>query len=302
MKKNFNEIYDKIYHNGIEELKNIKSKKYISGIICVVSTIVFVLIVFLKINNIAMLAITVLCLVISFLYNMLMTHKYKIMYKKCVIKTLVNAYDPNMTFEPFRGIGRMDYNSACYNERYDEFHTEDLIEGTILENISYKMSQITTIRIEYVTDRDGNRSKEEHTVFSGLFGMVDLGGRPIFPIEITYDSILNKFNSKRIEVDSAQFEKQYDLYSVDKVKTMEIFTADLIEKINDFKQETGYKIEMKIVGTYLYFRIPCRDVFEAPLFKSELDYSVLLKYFKLIDAPIEIITQLIENMDYANSK
>ena len=85
------------------------------------------------------------------------------------------------------------------------------------------------------------------------------------------------------------------MFASDKVRAMEIFTADLIDEINKLREDTGYTIQLKVIHNQVFFRIHCGEAFEAPLLKNATDYSVLYKYFKMIDSPISIITKLIEN-------
>ena len=57
----------------------------------------------------------------------------------------------------------------------------------------------------------------------------------------------------------------------DKVRTMEIFTSDLIEKYIDIMNINKYLFEVKIENDMLYFRYKCGDVFEAPAFGMGLN-------------------------------
>ena len=101
-------------------------------------------------------------------------------------------------------------------------------------------------------------------------------------------------------MDSADFEQKYDILADNKIQAMQIFNSDLIDKINDFNEYTGYFMELKLHKNKVFFRVECKEAFEAPEVKETLDYSVLYKYFKMIDSPVNIIETLIKNIEDLN--
>ena len=116
-------------------------------------------------------------------------------------------------------------------------------------------------------------------------------------IDIYNDSITNRYNDNRIEVDSAEFEKYYDCFSTQKVDTLRIFTSDLIEKFNEVRRNSKYGFELKIKNNMIYFRYKCGQLFEPPTLKNGLNKELIKKYYKFIYFPLEVIVKLSSNIN-----
>ena len=54
-------------------------------------------------------------------------------------------------------------------------------------------------------------------------------------------------------MDSAEFENNYDIFSKDKIKALEIFTSVIIDEINNFRINFGKPIQIRIKNGKLYF-------------------------------------------------
>ena len=108
----------------------------------------------------------------------------------------------------------------------------------------------------------------------------------------------NRFKKNRIEVDSAEFEQYYDLIATDRLLALKIFTPELIEIFNELRREhpkSGF--ELKIEGSKVYFRFKCgHDLFEPPIFKSDLDEKTIKRYFKLIYYPFELSKEIVKRV------
>ena len=117
-------------------------------------------------------------------------------------------------------------------------------------------------------------------------------------INVQIDSITEHNNKDRIEMDSSEFEKYYDIITKDKNMAMRIFTADLIEEIVNIKKKTKIPVEIKIDENMIYFRYKCGPMFEPPfLLRNGLDKNLLKEYFKLIYYPIELLEKLCDNIN-----
>ena len=160
------------------------------------------------------------------------------------------------------------------------------------------MAQVRTKKIEIVRDDRGKYiGKEEHIVFDGLYGMVDLNGINLSEINVATNTIISKYKNSRIEMDSAEFENNYDIFSKDKIKALEIFTSEIIDEINNFKTNIGKPIQIRIKNGKLFFNVYLGEILEPPTFKNIMDYDILYKYFKIIDQPINLISEILKNID-----
>lgn len=295
MKRNFNEIYQEIYTNGVKELTELKNNHNLSLFIFLVFVILIATLFITQKRFSPILVISIFATILSLVIFIKAQYDYKKGFKELVIKRIVYLYNPEFTYSPADGVSRREYIESFFDTQFDRFYTEDLIKGVINDEYSFKMAQVKTEVEEVERDSDGKSHVEVHTLFSGLFGIVEIKDSMIMKMDITSNNFLNKYNKSRIEVDSSEFEKKYDMFSTDKVRTMEIFTSDIIEEFNKFEEETGYVMQIKVVPNKLYFRISCGESFEAPLVKDALSYDYLYKNFRMIDFPIDIISKMIEN-------
>lgn len=295
--RNFNEIYEEIIQSGIvQELANLRNKNNIA-FISFFGLIVIALIAFFYHISLSVILCLIIAVVIVFVYFVRISMAYKKSFKSKIIEKIVKHYDPSFTFLAYPGVTSEEYRRSKFDADYDKFYSEDMIEGRINGKYQFKMSQVHTQKEEYVTDDQGNRRVEYHTLFKGLYGFVNVEGTSIMTMDIQSNSFVNKYNKSRIEVDSAEFEKDYDIFATDKVRAMEIFTSDLIQEFNDFQDETNKNIRIKVYRNVLFFRLEVGDIFEAPMIKDATSYEYLLKNFQLIDYPITIITKILENAE-----
>lgn len=296
-KKSFNEIYEEIHSEGEAEISKLKAERNASiaffAIFLLLSAIAFVTMPTNMTLITVLVVVTIICLIKYFHDNT----KYKTRYKEIVMEKMVRLYDSNLIFEPKNGITSHEYNMSGFDTKYDRFYAEDLIKGNIF-NSNFRMSQVKTIERETTTDSEGNTTTSDTVTFLGLFGYISLNGKYFGDIHILPNTRMLKTKSARIEIDSAEFEKYYDFMASDKVRAMQVFTSDVIEMLNRFKEKTKCIMEIRMERTgRLFFRIRCGDAFEAPKLKEALDYETIYKYYSMIDLPLSIIGKIMENVN-----
>ena len=299
---NFNDIYMNLLKEKDPELDKIQKERIVSCISFYAIMIILTIMIFnywsnFKINMYLFVIFLLADLFCLFTY-ILVSAKYKNLYKQTVISQLVKGYSPNLNYNGNLGVSSLDYRNANYNETYNKFYSEDLIEGYLDEKYHIKMSEVVVEQEETRRDSEGNKETTSSIVFSGWFGYVDIPDK-LFPyFEVSTNNIFNKYNGSRIEVDSAEFEKYFDLYTVDKIRTMQIFTADLIEEFNKAREDLKKSVQVKVIGQRLFFRFAGeKNSFEAPNYKKVLDFDEMYYNFKLIDRPIKLISKILENSD-----
>ena len=179
--KNFNEVYEKIYHEVDKEGLKVAQRKNFLTIFSVFGTIFGIIIMFIFFPIIAYTLILILVgalilfLVISFTSVKKEKPKsppivknptlaYEDLFKREVITKLVAYSGEDLTFNPKGSISRELYEEGGFNS-YDNYDSEDLIYGTLDNSITVNIAD-TTVEDEY-TDSDGNTSA--HIMFQGLY-------------------------------------------------------------------------------------------------------------------------------------
>ena len=90
-------------------------------------------------------------------------------------------------------------------------------------------------------------------------------------------------------MDSTSFEKVYDVYCNNKIAGMQVFTADTMQKILDFKEKYKMYPEISLKKNNLYMRFPIfKNCLEHNIFKNILDYKEIESFYILISSIINI--------------
>lgn len=295
--RNFNEIYEKMLIKKDPMLDKLQRRKQLLALVFLCLIILFFVIYPKMGNKNAFLVFYIILAFLDFGLLALIGIKYRQMYKINIIQNLVKSYSEGLNYNSKYGVSISDYVSSNFPGYFNKFHSEDLIQGNIDNEFNIKMSEIKLEKEETTIDGDGNTTTNSVIVFRGIYGFVDIRDKMPPYFYVSNDKKMNKYNDFRIEVDSAEFEKYYDLYSEDKIRTMQVFTAELIEEFNRAREELKATMELKSERGRIYFRIPMKDLFEAPDFSKTLDFNKMYNNFKVIDSPIRLISKLIENVN-----
>lgn len=301
--KSFNEIYQEIYKENNEELENLRKSRAKKSIILTGISIIGVCLIikiFVKYTSIFILPwILVLGLMFAIIISALNKGKYTPIFKEKVIAPFIKNIDENLQYYPKKGISSSIYRDGEF-EGYDSYSSEDAIEGILDGKYALRMAEVHTQ--EESTDSDGNT--HTYTVFHGIFGNIECSKNIGTKLKIHSDKGIlgNIFKGKqRVEMDSGEFEKYFDVYGENKIIAMQILTSDVMAMMIEFREESKIKYELTIKNDQIYIRFHTGEVFEPQLlFKSALDYDMLKKYYDIIDFVFRVsraINKAIENTE-----
>lgn len=128
-------------------------------------------------------------------------------------------------------------------EPYTEYNSNDYTSGLLEGKTPFQMSDLHTL---YVT-RDENGKPTKTTTFKGLFSVSELTQFIPNKIQIRLDKkILGKemTDVNKINMDSQEFEKYFNVFCNNKLLTMQIITSDLMDYILSFKKANNIKFEI----------------------------------------------------------
>lgn len=239
--KNFKEIYDSIYASFGQALeskrKTVLGKKITAFIIGVcLSVVIFIL--FVNSPYIPLIGIIIVLIIIIIIFALNKINKdYILFYKEKAIKEIVKQSNPNLTYCYDKGISSNEYAESKFDFGWDRYHTEDLIEGTLEDGSTLRMAQVHTEEEHTSTDSDGHTTTTYVTTFLGLYGIIGLKTATRADFMIKENSKFAKFNKNRIEMESAEFEKYYDVYTnnitndITNINETIILSPDEIDKV-----------------------------------------------------------------------
>ena len=306
--KNFDEVYEEINNSNTgSELNKMRKTIFLKESLLFISVFaIAIYLINLVIHNdveyiYIPIILEIVTIVVFLLSVMKWNKKYQKDYKEEIINELVKKSNLGYKYLYKEGIGSWEYAESKFDSGWDLYSTEDLIEGAMDDGTKFKMAQVHTQNEHTSTDSDGTTTTTYVTTFLGLYGIIDLDTDTNVDFMIKENSKFLKFNKQRIEMESAEFEKFYDVFSLSKdgenrQNTMELLTPETIEKFVEIRNIFKKSINVRVYNHKIYFRIWVGDIFEPPTFKNCLDYKMLYKYFLIIDVPRMIYETLIDNI------
>ena len=294
--KSFNEIYEEIYrenHENLENLRKKNSRKYIYFLVIILVTVFLV-----YIEQIIFAFLLFIIFTIFLLKSIDKKRNYVSEFKEKVIEPFIKNIDDNLEYSPTSGIEPYLYKQGEF-EGFDIYRSEDKISGKLDGKYNLIMGEVITE--EERVDSEGNSSS--YTLFHGIFGYVECAKNITTKLKIHSDKgLLGKvFQGKtKIEMDSSEFEKYFDVYGENKIIAMQILTSDVMDLMISFRQESKIQYELTIKDNRMYIRFHTGDVFEPKAFKKALDYNMLKRYYDIIDFIFKVskaINKAIENTE-----
>lgn len=299
MEKEFEEsfegLYNKIYDSCKDRLKEVKDKnnKFLLVVGIVLAVINLIIYIMPNLRYLFGLSMSISACVLMILL-MSGNKNYKRIYKENVIEGLVKAYNEKFYYSPTNGITKVEYGLSNFDNKVDEYYSEDRVYGTLDNGDNFQLAEVVTFEVSRIVDADGKVKENKTQTFRGMYGVVRLEKNTLSNIYIASNSKFRKFSKNRLEVDSSLFEEYYDCITKDKVDTMRIFTSELIEKYIEIVKDNKYGFELKIVDNMMFFRYKTNQLFEPPMFSSGLDKNFIKKNYKVLYYPLEIMKSTID--------
>jgi len=308
--KTFDEIYEELKSGETEEINqlwksvkkdNEKAKK-IGIIICLIIDIFLVAIFAKNIINSSSIFLIFFAIMFVLVFNFIIYSvitviggvsknyiQFRKQYKNIVIKKLMNNFYNNLEYFPYKQMPEYIYNKQNY-EYYNKYESDDYIEGQIDNKYSIQMAEILTQEERTYKNKDGETETEIITKFHGLFAKVVMHKSINGELQIVQDGGL----ADNLKMDSSEFEKYFDVRATDKIVGMQLLTADVMEELIQFENQTNMKYEVFIKDNELYLRFHSGEMFEVPDIKKEaLDKSTIHKYFYMLNFTYNLSKRLI---------
>ena len=140
--KSFNEIYEQIYTESNEELQILKRNRIIKILIALIIGIL-TLLVLNKIIDTAIPFVLITIMIILITGVVISKEKYTPTFKEKAIKPLIKNIDMNLKYNPKGGIPSAIYQKGEF-EKYDNYHSEDEIEGMLDGKCILRMAEVLT--------------------------------------------------------------------------------------------------------------------------------------------------------------
>jgi hypothetical protein len=143
------------------------------------------------------------------------------------------------------------------------------------------------------TDSEGK--KHVKTKFNGIFGEIQClkNIKTDLKISLNKRNLTPIFNEKtKIEMDSTEFEKYFDINTGNRLIAMQILTADLMQLMIDFIKQSNIYYEINIKNNQMYIRFHTGEVFETKMFKKSMDKDMIKKHYDIIEFIFKVIREI----------
>lgn len=199
---------------------------------------------------------------------------------------------------------RLDYNNGGY-ENYDYYTSKNIVSGTLSDDSKFIMAGIETE--DKSEDSDGKATYTD--VFNGIFISITLPFKIPTKIQLEPNKNKQKYNESRLELESADFENQYDLFADDRSIAMQIFTPEVIEDIMSMTKKYKTRISLHIyedrVLFRMYYTINWMNFYNQSNFEIKADSNTIKDYinngylsqsYELLMLPEVISLSITKNM------
>lgn len=235
-----------------------------------------------------------------------MTSNYVHAFKNQVVDPIVKYISPDLTYLPNSSISESQFvASGIFKHRIDRYAGEDLVQGAVGKtNIRF-----SELHAEYKTetrDSKGHRQTQWHTIFKGLFFIVDFNkhfhGRTIV-LPDSAEKLLGRFGTKLQEIgkthgelvklEDPEFEKEFAVYSTDQVEARYILSPALMRRLLEFKNKTGEKVYFSFTRGEVNIGISStKDRFEPKLFSTVLDINLAREFIEDLQLALDVVEDL----------
>lgn len=222
-------------------------------------------------------------------------------FKQEVVGKIVTFIHPDLAFDHTRFIPQSVYNkSKLYLSSISRYNGDDMVSGTVGKT-TIRFSELHTQQV-----RKSGKNTTVVTIFRGLFFVADfnkhfIGETFVLPdvAESTFGGLgtfFQKMNMSRpslVKLEDIEFEKAFAVYGTDQIEARYILSTALMQRIVAFKKKTKCDVSMSFIDSSVFIGIPVgRDLFEAPMLSSMINYSMIAEYFSYLMLCIGIVEDL----------
>ena len=311
MEKDFESFYSKcINENELNDIwENTKQEKKKKKLICIpLILIVDLLLIFLFTNIFSnfgtryglfpyifiippILIIDVFILAIVSLAFSKKSRLYNDGFKEKVMDKIFKNFLNDVDYIPKKLMPQSIYREGKYDGYYNRYYSDDYVEGKIDDKYLIKMAEITT---KY--NNKGNNPKDDVTIFSGLFAKINIGKSINNELRIKQNGTFLKKN--RLEMDSDEFEKCFDVISTNQIIGMQILTHDIMDMLVDFRNQLKMPLDILIRDDIMYIRLHVGKMFEAKFNKNAvIDKQNAQKYFNIVNFIYSLSKKMIQTVE-----
>ena len=307
----FENLYNTLYTNHIVDLEKLRQKAKKESIIY--SLLMFVSIVGYGTSRLRLLdkwpLVSIIVSIVALLSFAILFFcilkvfknrgKYQETYKNEIVSNFIKLIGSDLKYS--QGI---NYNNECKekytdakfdNQPFNIFFSDDHIEGMLDSQVYINAADIN------VSNRVGSgKNSYIEYVFNGIFAYTKCTKDIGTSVKVCKNKvkILNKKDI--VAMDSAEFEKYFDIYSDNKILAMQILTSDIMTDLIDFHNKYNLDFEIVFKNDTIYVRFFTGPMFEPKTFGSSMDKQLLFIYYSILQFVANVtkkVNKTLENLE-----
>lgn len=284
----FEDIYHELYRDNISSLESMRKQARGRTIIQYAIPLLIFIVGF---ENQSSFMLAFLLFIALIFINSKYISKYKKTYKNEIVSNFIKLINNKLTYKPDgQELSSMedDYRKASFdNKVFNRFYPDDYIEGLLNNEFFVKMSDL---HIQHHV-RSGKHS-HTYEVFHGIFVQTECNKSIGTYIKISKNQLKMFGQQNRVEMDSQEFEKYFDIYSENKILTMQLLTSDVMATLIDFYNKYNIEYEVVIRNNRIYMRFFTGAMFEPKIFGNSMDKELLLKYYCILKFIVDVTKEV----------
>ena len=220
---------------------------------------------------------------------------YNMEFKEEAIEKLLECALEKVDYIPQKGMPKYIYDEGKYTEFYNRYYSDDYVQAKLDGKYNMLMAEVKTQKEETKTGSDGKTHTETTTIFHGLFLKINIGKSINNELKIKQNGIFSKY---KLDMDSQEFEKYFDVTSTDKIVGMQLLTHDIMELLVSFRKIIKKTFDIIIRDDIMYIRLHIGAMFEPKINKKEvLDKEILRRYYNILDIVCTLSKKMAENVN-----
>lgn len=261
--KSFNELYEEIYIENYDEVEGKRKKAIYKFFTTIVITAIISIILVPKIipSGDSGISIVFIIFIVIMIGGVKLAGGYigKSDFEERITEKFIKNIDEKLNYYPNHGIASEKYNQGLF-ESYYKFYSKGYVEGKLEGKNQIELAEVRTTK-KYIND---NGREEEVTSFYGIFENIECNKCIETPVTIRTDKAekgaIKKFLTMgpeeriRVETDSTEFEKYFDVFSTNPIIAMQILTADVMQLMVEFREQSNIDYELTIRQNKVYMR------------------------------------------------
>jgi len=210
------------------------------------------------------------------------TKKYEKQYKNEILSSFVNFYNNEYVFKTEISEEENVNITSDYSDMKFSIGIVGDCGWVTIQNCIYGELEDATIMSVYDIELLGERKpkNDSQSMFKGTYIVLDIGRTIPTSVRITKNKLIPRKN--KVELDSSEFEKYFDVNSEDKIFAARILTADVMQTLTEFYKKYNLTFEIVFKENKVHINLHTDGTFKIPVYRK-MDKKQIYIYYAILE-------------------